>query len=72
MNWLSRINATARILGASYQIIMAGLTIFYTVRMSIHWDKPQYRQHHFHRRLPNETQPKVRSFKPYKRFRRKN
>ena len=71
MQWLPNIHRAAKLLGASYQIIMAGLTIFYTIRMSVHWDQ-QSRQHQYFRRHNHAPQPKLRSFKPYRRFRRKH
>jgi hypothetical protein len=72
MNWPYRLSSIAKVLGASYQIIMAGLTIFYTIRMSINWDKPDYSQHQYYRRLSNDnkTQPKIRPFKSSRRYRR--
>jgi hypothetical protein len=72
MNWLPRIHTAAKLLGASYQIVMAGLTIFYTIRMTIRWDQPKYDQHQYFRRSSHETQPKLRTFKGRRSFRRKN
>ena len=67
MNWLGKLHSTARIMGASYQIIMAGLTIFYTIRMSINWDKPNLPDQYF-RRNKNASQHR---FRPPQRYRGK-
>lgn len=51
MSFSSNLYKTMRLATASHQLLMAGATLFFTVRMVIDWDKP--------------TQ--IRTFKPRKR-----
>jgi hypothetical protein len=38
--WLYRLQTLAKVMSASAQIITAGISLFYTVRLSIHRDSP--------------------------------
>jgi hypothetical protein len=40
MSFSSKLYTTMRLSGAAYQLLMAGATLFFTVRMVIEWDKP--------------------------------
>lgn len=64
MNWLYRLQTVAKVMGASYQIIAAAVTIFYAVKMSIEWDQP--------RRKNYAPQSQLRSTQSSRSFRRKN
>jgi hypothetical protein len=41
MSFSSKLYTTMRLSGAAYQLLMAGATLFFTVRAVIEWDKPR-------------------------------
>ena len=40
MSFSSKLYKIMRLSGAAYQLLMAGATLFFTVRTVIEWDKP--------------------------------
>lgn len=41
MSFSSKLYTVMRLSGAAYQLLMAGATLFFTIRTVIEWDKPR-------------------------------
>jgi len=48
MSFSSNLYKSVRVMTAVHQLLLAGATLFFTVRMAVDWDKPSQI-----RRLPN-------------------